>query len=374
MGRTNKTIGAWTALLLLLPCLSAFADVTLLKTDSNTFSFYGFLKTDATYQDFKTNSLVAPRYPLADTEANDDDSLNLTAMHSRFGFKWSGPALESGTQIKGTFEWDLFDTESRNQMKFRTRLAYLELKGEKYSLIAGQHWDLFGAGLPKTLITNGFYWQTGNTGFRRAQIRYTRFFESGELAFSMGDPGTNEAIYNAMPLLTGRYAFKFGEKKGGVLGIAATYGEEKFGNDSVEISGIGLDFKLPFGSQFSLMGEVAQGTNLRTYLSRSGTFTKASGKREGQEAMDGWLQMVYSAEKVEFYLGYAATFFSDDDEVAAGALGDSDAAFIGPTHKLGKGVSYGVEFTRFAGDYKGAEGGFDGSTANQLLFSILYAF
>lgn len=369
MGRFCKSTGSWVLLLLLLPCLSAFADVTLLKTDSNTFNFYGFLKFDGAYQDFKMNSLTAPRYPLADTEANDDDSTNFTAMNSRFGLKWSGPSLASGTAVQGVLEWDLFDADSRNQMKFRTRLAYLELKGKSYSLIAGQHWDLFGAGLPKTLITNGFYWQTGNTGFRRAQIRYTRFFESGELAFSLGDPGTSEAIYSGMPLITGRYAFKFGEKKGGVIGIAATYGEEDFAAGDVAISGLALDFKVPMGNALSLMGEVAQGENLKTFLSRAGTFTDADGDLNGQESLEGWVELAYTAEKMEFYLGYATAIF-DEDEVASGALGDSDAVFLGLTHKLGKGVSYGIEYTLFSGDYKDS----DSSEANQLLFSMIYAF
>jgi hypothetical protein len=369
MGRFSKSTGAWIGLFILLPSLSALADVTLLKSETNTFSFYGFLKFDGTYQDFKMNSLTAPRYPLADTEANDDDSLNMTAMHSRFGLKWSGPALASGTAVQGVLEWDLFDPDSRNQMKFRSRLAYLELKGEHYSLQAGQNWDLFGAGLPRTLLTNGFYWQTGNTGFRRAQIRYTRLFESGELSVSLGDPGTNEAIYNAMPLAAARYAFKFGEKKAGHVGLAATYGEEKFAAGDVAISGIGLDFKIPMGSSFSLMGELTQGENLKTFLSRAGTFTDPDGDLDGQKALDGWLELVYAGAKVDFYVGYAASIF-DEDEVASGALGDSDAVFLGLAHKLGKGFSYGIEYTLFSGDYKDS----DSSEANQLVFSMIYAF
>ena len=71
------------------------------------------------------------------------------------------------------------------------------------------------------------------------------------------------------------------------------------------------------------------------------------------------MQILYTAGAVELYAGYATERF--DDPVPASTLGDSDAAYAGVVHTLGKGVSYGLELTRFSGDYEGMKK----ATANQ---------
>jgi predicted porin len=356
-------------LLIVAFAAAAAADILLLKGEENTFSFYGFAKLDAAYQDHAMNHLVAARYPLPETPANDNDSTNFTAMNSRFGFKWTGGALASGARIGGGFEFDLFDTTTRNQMKFRTRLAFLELKGEKYSLIAGQHWDLFGAGLPRSLITNGFYWETGNTGFRRAQVRYTRFMgDAHELAVMVGDPSTEGAIYNNMPVFEARYAFKWGPGKKSVVGMFGAYSEEELEGQSVPIEGFGLDLSVALTPTFTLLAEASYGSNLKIFLSRAGTFKDTIGDYRAQDTLAGYLELIYAAGALDLYAGYAAELF--DDPVPVNTLGDSDALFAGIVHRLGKGVSYGLELTRFTGDYEGQKK----ATANQATVSIAYTF
>lgn len=363
--------------LMVLFVLPVSADVNILKNDTYNLNFYGFFQFDAAYQTYMMNSYNAPRYPLPDSVADDDSTTNFTAMNSRFGLKWDGPKVYGDTNVNGCLEWDLFDGTSRNQMKFRTRLAYFELKGKGYSIIAGQHWDLFGAGLPATLITNGFYWETGNIGFRRAQFRYTRFWEKNEFAISAGDPTTDNAIKSGIPLLNARYAYKWSKK--GQIGISAAYGDEdlKTGNypdrieNSVSIWGLSIDAKIPFNNNFMLMGEVTRGQNLKPFLSRSGTFYDAVDEKfRGMDATAGWLEFLYSGEKADCYLGYSTERLTHEEGVADGSLEDDDAIFLGIVHKLGKGVSYGVEITKFSGDYKETEN----SHATQVLFSMKYAF
>jgi predicted porin len=356
-------------LLVLALAPAAGADIVILKGEENTFSFYGFAKADAAYQDHIMNNTVAARYPKPDTPEFDDDSVNFTAMNSRFGFKWSGPALASGTRVSGGFEFDLFDPTTRNQMKFRTRLAFLELKGAKYSLIAGQHWDLFGAGLPRSLITNGFYWETGNTGFRRAQLRYTRSFgDAHELAVMVGDPSTDSAIYNNMPVFEARYAFKWGPGRKSVLGVYGAWCEEEVEGQTVPLEGIGADLTLPLTPSLTLLTEVSRGSNLKIFLGRSAYYKDAAGAYRDQESTAGWLELYYAGKALDLYAGYSAELF--DDPVPAGTLGDSDALFAGIIHKLGKGVSYGLELTRFTGDYEGM----DKAAAHQVTASVTYTF
>lgn len=355
----------------------SFADITIVKNDDYKLNFYGFLQLDAVYQSYMMNSYNAPRYSLPDSITNDDATTNFSAMNSRFGLKWDGPTVYGDTNIKGCLEWDLFDASTRNQMKFRTRLAYLELRGKNYSLIAGQHWDIFTAGLPYTLITNGFYWETGNMGFRRAQLRYTRFWEKGEFAVSLSDPTTNNAIKNGTPLFSARYAYKFSNK--GYFGISTTYGQEdlKTGtypnriDDTVDMWGVSIDAKFPITERFFLLGEVTRGQDLKPFLSRAGSFYDSiDTKFKGMNTTAGWLEFLYSGEKVDFYLGYSRENLTDENHISNGALEDDDAIFIGLIHKLGKGVSYGAEITKFNGYYKQAVN----THSTQVLFSMKYVF
>ncbi len=356
-------------LLVLALGASAPADISLVKGEENTVSFYGFLRLEAAYQDHGMNHLVASRYPMPDEPEYDDDSVNLTAMNSRFGFKWTGPALPGGTRIGGGFEFDLFDPSSRNQMKARTRLAFLELKGDQYSLIAGQHWDLFGAGLTRSLITNGFYWETGNTGFRRAQLRYTRFLgDAQDLAVSVGDPATAAGIFNGMPVFQARYGFKWGDGKRSGAGVYAAWGEEKVEGQAVPIEGMGFDLSWAVSPSLTLLAELSTGKNLKIFLSRAGTRPLADGGIRGQKTVAGFLQVIYTVNRVELYAGYATERF--DDPIPTRTLGDSDAVYGGTVHNLGRGVSYGLELTRFTGDYEGM----NQAKAHQATFAFTYSF
>ena len=364
---------ALTVLLFIAFATAVPADILVLKGEENTFTLYGFAKFDATYQDHAMNSWVAPRYPKYDTPENDVSSTNLTAMNSRFGFKWTGPVLASGTRVSGGFEFDIYDGTSRNQMKLRTRLAFLELKGAFYSLIAGQHWDLFGAGLPKTLLSNGFYWETGNTGFRRAQVRYTRLLgETQDLAVSVGDPTTDASILSDMPVVQTRYGVKWGSDQKSGLGLFAAYCREKVESQTLPIEGAGLDFSFAITPVFTIMGEVATGKNLKIFLTRAGYFKKEGGAWEAQKVTAGWVEGVYSGAVLDVYAGYAEERYPDP--VPAGTLPDSSAIFGGLIHKLGKGVTYGVEFTQFSGDYQLWPSGKTKAVANQVDLAICYTF
>ena len=74
-------------------------------------------------------------------------------------------------QVAAVLEWDFFDATSPNQMKPRFRQGYFTLAKKGHSLLFGQAWDLFSPLGPTTLMINGYLWQTGNVGFRHAQVR-----------------------------------------------------------------------------------------------------------------------------------------------------------------------------------------------------------
>jgi hypothetical protein len=189
---------------------TALADIKLVDTDVNKLSLYGWIKGDATYQDDDMNDKVAPRFAVSD----GDNGTNLTAMHSRFGLKWGGPALDNGWKADAVFEFDLFDGGSQNQMKLRNRLAAFTLSKDRHSVLVGQHWDIFSPLGPTTLMTNGYLWQTGNLGFRRAQARYTYKGDFFEYAGSINDPSmSGESAETDSPIFEGRVGFTLANVK-----------------------------------------------------------------------------------------------------------------------------------------------------------------
>ena len=191
-----------------MPCLRAFGDVTLLDTEKSKLQFYGFFKLDAAYQDGGVNGLTFPRYAAA-----GDGNLFLSATHTRFGFKYAGTPLSNGMNVAAVLEWDFFDTTSPNQMKPRFRQGYFTLSKKGHSLLFGQAWDLFSPLGPTTLMINGYLWQTGNVGFRHAQVRYAYSAPHLDFAVSLSDPATPGGWAAMMPVLQARLGAQAGREQ-----------------------------------------------------------------------------------------------------------------------------------------------------------------
>lgn len=345
----------------LLCCVSgmAAADLTLVDTANNDLSFYGFVKLDATYQSDGTNSLVAPRF----ATGGDESAVNLTAMNSRFGFKWNGPTLNNGYRTAGVLEFDLFDPDSNNQMHVRNRLAAFTLSRAEQQWLFGQHWDVFSPLNPTTLMTNGNLWATGNLGFRRAQVRWSG--ENGERglqwAASVNDPSTIDTDPSSdLPVVEGRLGV---DVKQANLGISGALGEEEIGDDSESIAGISFDWTVPIPGDLTIKGEAALGENLGIFLSRSGP---------DQDVFALWVQLVETADASNDWWGGLGVESVDDVDTGAE---DTRILFGGYQWKLAaagdsKPVRLGVEGALFDTDL--AEGGSE--NAAQVMFSAQYLF
>lgn len=342
----------------------------------DNFSFYGFLKFDAHIQDSGINNIIATRYAVPGV-----GNTALTAMNSRFGFKWNIAELAGGWKIAAQTEWDLFDS-SANQMKLRTRHAYFSLSKESSNFIFGQFWDVFGPAGPTTLNTNGYLWQTGNVGFRRAQLRYTYSSGMFTVAFSVNDPSTAEGRASNLPILESRVGLKLGADKKINLGVSGVYGMEShsgtalvdgtetaYEND-VNILGICLDWTIPV-SRFTFTGEFTLGQNLSNFLSKSHVFENdAALEIEGGKVTAFWAEVIYQAtRKINTWAGYAFENL-DEQQLASGALQDTSCIFAGIQLSLGSGVSVGLEYTHFLTQYLSA----DDQKTNQFILSFIYTF
>jgi len=337
---------------------------------ADNFDLYGFAKLDMHYQDGGMNSVLAPRYAKP-----GDGNLAFTAMNTRFGFKWKGAGIGKGWKIAAQLEWDLFDGVSANQMKFRTRHANFSLSKGKSGFLFGQFWDVFGPLGPTTLMTNGYLWQVGNVGFRRAQIRYT--YSSGKIIFavSVNDPTSDGGRAAQMPLMEARFGVNMGSKGKTKIGVSGAYGQESragigYEND-VNILGVCLDWEIPFGS-LAFIGEFTVGENLKNFLSRADVYDNAvSRELAAQKVNSFWAQILYKLKKYQLWIGYSFENLSDDEQLKAGDVQDASCILAGVKLIAGGGVSVGLEYANFLSKYYLGTKDFK---TNQVILSFIYSF
>ena len=337
---------------------------------SDIFDLYGFIKLDAFYQDGGMNSVVAPRYAKP-----GDGNTAITAMNTRFGFKWKGAEIGSGWKIAAHLEWDLFDSSSANQMKFRTRHANFTLTKGTSKFLFGQFWDVFAPLGPTTLNTNGYFWQTGNIGFRRAQARFA--YSSGNIsfAFCLSDPTTAGARSTNLPVLQGRVGLQAGGKGKIKVGISGAYGKEtqmSAGYETdVNIAGVCVDWNVAL-SKLIIMGEFTTGQNLGIFLSKAKVYNNVAAMDfEAMKVTAFWAEVLYKVKKLNIFGGYSFEKLTDNDQLKAGDYKDVSCIFAGIKLIAGKGVSFGLEFTHYLS--KLFEGTEDYKT-NQLIASFIYGF
>ncbi len=357
---------------LALSVLPISADVVLMDTEKSKFSFYGFVKLDAGYQDGGVNSMTVARYATA-----GQGNLFLNAANSRFGFKFSGAPLDSGLKIGGSLEFDLLDTATPNQMKIRTRQAFFSLQKGNSTFVFGQAWDVFSPLGPTTLNTNGFLWQVGNLGFRHAQVRYSLGLPRLDFSISVSDPASGNGWKSKLPVLQSRLALKLAEKGKIQLGISAAYGKEKTENtaplysSNVNAMGICFDWILPLVKSLTLKGEFALGENLANFLGRAGVYNNvAAMKFEAKKSNSLWAELVYVKKEWTAWAGYSFESLTTESQLTANELKDTSCILAGIQYAIGSGVTVGMEYSRFLSECMNSAK----STTNQFMLSGIYSF
>ena len=355
--------------LLFLPCLRSFADVSLLDTEKNKLQLSGFFKLDAVYQDAGVNGLTFPRYAVA-----GDGNSYLTVSHSRFGIKYAGTPMNNGMNVSAVLELDFFDTTTANQMKFRFRQGFFSLQKNKHTVLFGQTWDLFSPLGPTTLMTNGHLWQTGNLGFRHAQVRYAFSGPHLDFAVSLNDPASSGGWKNKMPVLQSRLGLKLGANNKFQFGLSGIYGRENAESiavafkNKVDLSGLGLDYNLALCKHLSLKGEYAMGENLAYVSSRSAWYTDAVlSKFAAKKVSAFWSELLLAKNEFSGWLGYAFEDLNDEDQLAAKELKKTTCLLAGIQYAAGGGVSFGLEFTHFLSQLYQS----DKAKTNQVIFSAV---
>ncbi|MCD6379698.1 hypothetical protein J7M07_04555, partial [bacterium] len=217
------------------------------------FNFHGYFKTDMSYDNAQIYPGDFHLYVPAYNEA--DNALYFGTKESRMGFDFLWK--EESFKTKATFEFDLFGAgaASVNKATPMLRHAYFKITGKKWSLLAGQTWDVISPLVPKT-VNYSVAWGEGNIGYRRPQIRLSTWADVSKNAkfnldlavtrnmggdFSVTNDTTNvlkvvagDGVNNgadaAMPAVQGHIGITTKCAKEGTLslGVSGHYGQEKY--------------------------------------------------------------------------------------------------------------------------------------------------
>jgi len=309
------------------------------------FKFHGYFKTDISYDNAQIYPgnfhLYVPQYEEA------DNALYFTTRQSRLGFDffWKEECLKT----QATLEFDFFGggAAAENKATPMLRHAYFRMTGKKWSLLAGQTWDVISPLVPKT-VNYSVAWGEGNIGYRRPQVRFSTWAGIGERAKLMLDlavtrniggdfsttytendtvsvtagNGVDNGADAGMPAIQGRIgiASEFSEHGMLAVGVSGHYGQEKYDRTDLSAStvteqtldswSVNGDVTLKFNKYVTLKGEFFMGEALGTFL--GGALQNTDGIYEPLPTMGGWgMLSLKPTGRLSFNAGYS---FDDPDD------------------------------------------------------------
>jgi hypothetical protein len=287
----------------------------------------------------------------------------------------------------GLVEIDFYEGGAENKPRPMIRHAYLTLDWpeERFTILAGQTWDIISPLTPDT-VNYAVAWWVGNIGYRRPQLRLTKLFGDSDLlvtvtggvARTIGRDNVQNAVDTGedagMPTVQGRLALTVPSPGGSAtLGVSGHWGREEFDvageNRDVDTWSINGDLRLNLGSSLVLQAEIFSGSNLDAFNGGVGQGVNL-GLHEGIEARGGWASLTLNAiSDVVLNLGYAI----DDPEpefLSRAGRDRNQALWINSWYSVTKSVRLGAELSRWETEYV------DGETSDSLRMqgSIVYSF
>ncbi len=352
---------------------------------------YGYVKLDASHDTHRVTNGNFAAWVDSDAANDNDDDFNMTANQTRLGVRVAGPQ-ENGTVTSGVVEVDFYDSAlGENKPRMYMRHAFMKIASpeDRWDIIAGQYWDIIGPLNPSTL-NYPVLWYSGNTGYRRPQIRFTKIYDLGGAdltaiagvtrnigtsgGFSPGDDGEDAGF----PTVQSRLALTFPNKS--TVGFSGHYGQDehdmnntgdKFTADSWSINS---DLNIPVNKVFGIKGEFFHGKNLGQYLGGIGQRINVNGVGDDCNeigATGGWLAANFkpAGSKWAFNVG------SGVDDVDASDVDDGDrtlngSIFTNAIYSINSHTQVGLELSQWHTERK-HEGSSD-SFRSQM--SFMYKF
>ncbi|UCC97834.1 MAG: hypothetical protein JSW66_18560 [Phycisphaerales bacterium] len=343
---------------------------------------YGYLKLDAAYDSSRIDNGNYAKWVEQENANGDDDQFNMTANQTRLGMLINGP--DGGAMsTSGRVEVDFYEGGGENKARLMMRHAYMELDwpDDRFSIIAGQTFDVISPLFPSTVnYTVG--WWTGNIGYRRPQVRLTKEYGldtqtdlrlEGAFARTIGRDnvslaGTTDSGEDAgFPSLQGRASLSrplFGPEPS-TIGVSGHWGQEEYdittGGSNREFTtwSLNLDVTQPVHKWLSIKGELFTGENLSAYLGGIGQGVTTAGLNQYEEigSTGGWIAAGLGPwDKARFNLGVGM----DDVErgnVNAGDRTMNRSAFGNVFYSLNKSTEWAFELSHWRTEYHGSGDG-----------------
>jgi transglutaminase-like putative cysteine protease len=334
-------------------------------------SFYGQVRLDAIRDSAQMSpNAASPSFVKSpdDTSVDGDKSNDQYTIHprlTRLGLNLKAPAdAVPGWAISGKIEMDFQGGGSESRPNPRARLLFADFKKGPHAWRVGQDWDTIAPLIPSP-NDDTVMWNVGNTGDRRAQVRYT--FDKGtgfNLAAAMGltgaidakdldANGTRDGEDSGVPGLQARFGWKGKKAAFGLWGYKAweettlpVAGETDFGSDIV-----GIDWSAPLGKRADLRGEAWTGSNLSDIRGGVGQGVNTTTGRT-VSSRGGWIELGFNTTpKHRLAVGYTVDD-PDGDDLGGNGRTKNFAEYIHNKWQLGANFELGANVLFWETEYK----------------------
>lgn len=370
------------------------------NADGNSFDFnvYGQVKLDSIYDSASMNNgdSVTGVNPTPSNGANTSEFI-MTANQSRVGVNITAPSALNAS-VSGKIEMDFYNPNT--QIDYRPapmlRLAYVKLdwKESKFSLIAGQAWDLLDPFYGPNTLDYAINWRAGNVGYRRPQIHVIKGFDmgggllNGEFALTRAssDSGLTPSVSNndsGAPGLQARvsYAKSFWMDEPLQVGISASKSNPKVFSGvtagaptdsglyyTANQWSVGADLKVPIIHRLTFSGIIYRGSDMWNLLGLSKAIYASS---ISQMEHGGWAQLSYQIlDDLTATAGYSFSELEGPQGATGTAITKNDLPWIEVVYKLSAQVSTGFMAEEFTSHF--ANG--DHASAERYMVSMMLGF
>ncbi len=363
---------------------------------------YGFIRLDMAYDD-SANFLFAGNVvgwawpedeqvvPGLNLYPDDDSSFAVTATATRFGLNFDGPDFIDG-KIKGKIEIDFDELSGYGgdvvAHRIRMRHAYAELVYPTWSLLAGQTWDVIAPRIPY-MLDCVVLWGTGNVGYRRPQIRYTKWCDldgakiTTQLSLNHqdrslsdnydGDANLLDGVESGWPLGEARIALDttiFDDRKLS-LAVSGMYGQEEIDlpvanatpttDEDLDVWLVALDGSVTvIPGLLTVQGEIWTGENADNVYGGivQGIIRESATSLDTVEATGGFIHAMITPRKdLLFNVGYGIDKVDNDDDLTTGMRSENWAIFGNVIYTLVPNFDIGLELAWHETEWVGVEDG-----------------
>ncbi|MDC1143003.1 hypothetical protein OAU50_07925 [Planctomycetota bacterium] len=365
------------------------------------FNPYGFVQLDAAWDDsrFGFNPQL-PGFVLSEDQTagqapKDESEFTMYTRLARLGFDLSFGTVEDlgDVVVGGKVEVDFYGGGSDSRNLLRMRKAYLTMKWDDLTVLAGQTSDLIA---PRYASVNYdlVMWGAGNLGDRRPQLRVTNKWAFGDMTLDaaimlgltgaidgqdLDSNGLSDGAQAALPTIQARVGFGYKyleEGKALEVGIWGHWAQEEIDGFSIGTGNenqfdswaVGMDIFVPIMEDWLWVhGEMYTGSNLDDV--RGGIFQGVNANGEEIASSGGWGEIgVKPYSWMTVTVGGAIDDPDATDLPAAGRV-RNEIFFMKANFAFGP-VYFGMEYLYWETEYKA----FGAGRANRFKGYVGYKF